>query len=129
MNLKRLFQKSQIEEENHLKPLIVAIDNLSNIISSQTGSTKIEKEYINIENPIDEDLKSEIKLLQIQLDTVKKERDHYYDKINNNEQFISDEELRNRYIQLLDFAFRNIDPFTNIDILQARHYYESIIKK
>jgi hypothetical protein len=124
-----LFQKSQIEEENHLKPLIVAIDNLSNIISSQTGSTKIEKEYINIENPIDEDLKSEIKLLQIQLDTVKKERDHYYDKINNNEQFISDEELRNRYIQLLDFAFRNIDPFTNIDILQARHYYESIIKK
>jgi hypothetical protein len=124
-----LFQKSQIEEENHLKPLIVAIDNLSNIISSQTGSTKIEKEYINIENPIDEDLKSEIKLLQIQLDTVKKERDHYYDKINNNEQFISDEELKNRYIQLLDFAFRNIDPFTNIDILQARHYYESIIKK
>jgi hypothetical protein len=124
-----LFQKSQIEEENHLKPLIVAIDNLSNIISSQTGSTKIEKEYINIENPIDEDLKSEIKLLQIQLDTVKKERDYYYDKINNNEQFISDEELRNRYIQLLDFAFRNIDPFTNIDILQARHYYESIIKK
>jgi hypothetical protein len=124
-----LFQKSQIEEENHLKPLIVAIDNLSNIISSQTGSTKIEKEYINIENPIDEDLKSEIKILQIQLDTVKKERDHYYDKINNNEQFISDEELRNRYIQLLDFAFRNIDPFTNIDILQARHYYESIIKK
>jgi hypothetical protein len=124
-----LFQKSQIEEENHLKPLIVAIDNLSNIISSQTGSIKIEKEYINIENPIDEDLKSEIKLLQIQLDTVKKERDHYYDKINNNEQFISDEELRNRYIQLLDFAFRNIDPFTNIDILQARHYYESIIKK
>ncbi len=124
-----MFQKSQIEEENHLKPLIVAIDNLSNIISSQTGSTKIEKEYINIENPIDEDLKSEIKLLQIQLDTVKKERDHYYDKINNNEQFISDEELRNRYIQLLDFAFRNIDPFTNIDILQARHYYESIIKK
>lgn len=124
-----MFQKSQIEEENHLKPLIVAIDNLSNIISSQTGSIKIEKEYINIENPIDEDLKSEIKLLQIQLDTVKKERDHYYDKINNNEQFISDEELRNRYIQLLDFAFRNIDPFTNIDILQARHYYESIIKK
>lgn len=124
-----MFQKSQIEEENHLKPLIVAIDNLSNIISSQTGSTKIEKEYINIENPIDEDLKSEIKLLQIQLDTVKKERDHYYDKINNNEQFISDEELKNRYIQLLDFAFRNIDPFTNIDILQARHYYESIIKK
>jgi hypothetical protein len=124
-----LFQKSQIEEENHLKPLIVAIDNLSNIISSQTGSTKIEKEYINIENPIDEDLKSEIKILQIQLDTVKKERDHYHDKINNNEQFISDEELRNRYIQLLDFAFRNIDPFTNIDILQARHYYESIIKK
>ena len=124
-----MFQKSQIEEENHLKPLIVAIDNLSNIISSQTGSTKIEKEYINIENPIDEDLKSEIKILQIQLDTVKKERDHYYDKINNNEQFISDEELRNRYIQLLDFAFRNIDPFTNIDILQARHYYESIIKK
>ena len=124
-----MFQKSQIEEENHLKPLIVAIDNLSNIISSQTGSTKIEKEYINIENPIDEDLKSEIKLLQLQLDTVKKERDHYYDKINNNEQFISDEELRNRYIQLLDFAFRNIDPFTNIDILQARHYYESIIKK
>lgn len=124
-----MFQKSQIEEENHLKPLIVAIDNLSNIISSQTGSTKIEKEYINIENPIDEDLKSEIKLLQIQLDTVKKERDYYYDKINNNEQFISDEELRNRYIQLLDFAFRNIDPFTNIDILQARHYYESIIKK
>jgi hypothetical protein len=124
-----LFQKSQIEEENHLKPLIVAIDNLSNIISSQTGSIKIEKEYINIENPIDEDLKSEIKLLQIQLDTVKKERDHYYDKINNNEQFISDEELKNRYIQLLDFAFRNIDPFTNIDILQARHYYESIIKK
>jgi len=124
-----LFQKNQIEEENHLKPLIVAIDNLSNIISSQTGSTKIEKEYINIENPIDEDLKSEIKLLQIQLDTVKKERDHYYDKINNNEQFISDEELKNRYIQLLDFAFRNIDPFTNIDILQARHYYESIIKK
>lgn len=124
-----MFQKSQIEEENHLKPLIVAIDNLSNIISSQTGSTKIEKEYINIENPIDEDLKSEIKILQIQLDTVKKERDHYYDKINNNEQFISDEELKNRYIQLLDFAFRNIDPFTNIDILQARHYYESIIKK
>jgi hypothetical protein len=124
-----LFQKSQIEEENHLKPLIVAIDNLSNIISSQTGSIKIEKEYINIENPIDEDLKSEIKILQIQLDTVKKERDHYYDKINNNEQFISDEELKNRYIQLLDFAFRNIDPFTNIDILQARHYYESIIKK
>jgi len=124
-----LFQKSQIEEENHLKPLIVAIDNLSNTISSQTGSTKIEKEYINIENPIDEDLKSEIKILQLQLDTVKKERDHYYDKINNNEQFISDEELRNRYIQLLDFAFRNIDPFTNIDILQARHYYESIIKK
>lgn len=124
-----MFQKSQIEEENHLKPLIVAIDNLSNIISSQTGSIKIEKEYINIENPIDEDLKSEIKLLQIQLDTVKKERDHYYDKINNNEQFISDEELKNRYIQLLDFAFRNIDPFTNIDILQARHYYESIIKK
>ena len=124
-----MFQKSQIEEENHLKPLIVAIDNLSNIISSQTGSIKIEKEYINIENPIDEDLKSEIKILQIQLDTVKKERDHYYDKINNNEQFISDEELKNRYIQLLDFAFRNIDPFTNIDILQARHYYESIIKK
>ena len=124
-----MFQKSQIEEENHLKPLIVAIDNLSNIISSQTGSTKIEKEYINIENPIDEDLKSEIKILQLQLDTVKKERDHYYDKINNNEQFISDEELKNRYIQLLDFAFRNIDPFTNIDILQARHYYESIIKK
>ena len=124
-----MFQKSQIEEENHLKPLIVAIDNLSNIISSQTGSTKIEKEYINIENPIDEDLKSEIKLLQIQLDTVKKERDHYYDKINNNEQFISDEALKDRYIQLLDFAFRNIDPFTNIDILQARHYYESIIKK
>ena len=124
-----MFQKSQIEEENHLKPLIVAIDNLSNIISSQTGSTKIEKEYINIENPIDEDLKSEIKILQLQLDTVKKEQDHYYDKINNNEQFISDEELKNRYIQLLDFAFRNIDPFTNIDILQARHYYESIIKK
>lgn len=124
-----MFQKSQIEEENHLKPLIVAIDNLSNIISSQTGSIKIEKEYINIENPIDEDLKSEIKLLQIQLDTVKKERDHYYDKINNNEQFISDEALKDRYIQLLDFAFRNIDPFTNIDILQARHYYESIIKK
>jgi len=124
-----LFQKNQIEEENQIRPLIAAIDNLSNVISSQSESTKIEKEYITIENPLDEDLKSEIKSLQLQLDIVKKERDYYYDKINNNEQFISDEELKNRYIQLLDFAFKNIDPFTNIDILQARHYYENIIKK
>lgn len=124
-----MFQKNQIEEENQIRPLIAAIDNLSNVISSQSESTKIEKEYITIENPLDEDLKSEIKSLQLQLDIVKKERDYYYDKINNNEQFISDEELKNRYIQLLDFAFKNIDPFTNIDILQARHYYENIIKK
>ena len=132
MNLKRLFQKNQNEEESQIKPLIQAINNLSDIISKQSFSqpTTLEKiEYINIENPINNELIEENNLLKIKLESVKQERDYLFDKVENNSNFIQNEELRDRYIQLLDFAFRNIDPFTNIDILQARSYYENIIKK
>lgn len=112
--------------------MIQAINNLSDIISKQSFSqpATLEKiEYVNVENPINNDLLEENNLLKIQLESVKQERDYLFDKVENNSNFIQNEELKDRYIQLLDFAFRNIDPFTNIDVLQARGYYENIIKK
>lgn len=112
--------------------MIQAINNLSDIISKQSFSQPetLEKiEYVNVENPINNDLLEENNLLKIKLESVKQERDYLFNKIENNNEFIQNEELKDRYIQLLDFAFRNIDPFTNIDVLQARGYYENIIKK
>lgn len=119
-------------EENQIQPLIQAINNLSEVISKQPTNVQtpsVEVEYVNVENPINDKLVEENNLLKIKLESVKQERDYLFDKINDNEQFVSDEDLRNRYVQLLDFAFRNIDPFTNIDIIQAKGYYENIIKK
>jgi hypothetical protein len=127
-----MFRKTQNVEENQIQPLIQAINNLSEVISKQyvdIQTPSVEVEYINIENPINDKLVEENNLLKVKLESVKQERDYLFDKINNNKKFISDEDLRNRYIQLLDFAFRNIDPFTNIDIIQAKGYYENIIKK
>jgi hypothetical protein len=130
-----MFRKNQIVEKNQLKMLIQAIDGLSNVILNHSLNTQYtpdiesKTEYVNVINPINEELQSQVELLQIQLDSIKQERDCLLEKINNNEQFISDEALRNRYIQLLDFTFKNIDPFTNIDIIQAKSYYENIIKK
>jgi hypothetical protein len=127
-----MFRKPQNVEENQIQPLIQAINNLSKVISKQhvdIQTPSVEVEYVNVENPINDKLVEENNLLKVKLESVKQERDYLFDKINNNEKFISDEDLRNRYIQLLDFAFRNIDPFTNIDIIQAKGYYENIIKK
>ena len=132
MNLIKMFRKPQNVEENQIQPLIQAINNLSEVISKQhvdIQTPSVEVEYVNVENPINDKLVEENNLLKVKLESVKQERDYLFDKINNNEKFISDEDLRNRYIQLLDFAFRNIDPFTNIDIIQAKGYYENIIKK
>jgi hypothetical protein len=119
-------------EENQINPLIQAINNLSEVISKQPVNVQapsVETEYVTVENPINDKLVEENNLLKIQLESAKQERDYLFDKIENNNEFIQNEELKDRYIQLLDFAFRNIDPFTNIDILQARGYYENIIKK
>jgi len=127
-----MFRKPQNVEENQIQPLIQAINNLSEVISKQhvdIQTPSVEVEYVNVENPINDKLVEENNLLKVKLESVKQERDYLFDKINNNKKFISDEDLRNRYIQLLDFAFRNIDPFTNIDIIQAKGYYENIIKK
>jgi hypothetical protein len=127
-----MFRKPQNVEENQIQPLIQAINNLSEVISKQhvdIQTPSVEIEYVNVENPINDKLVEENNLLKVKLESVKQERDYLFDKINNNKKFISDEDLRNRYIQLLDFAFRNIDPFTNIDIIQAKGYYENIIKK
>jgi hypothetical protein len=127
-----MFRKPQNVEENQINPLIQAINNLSEVISKQPVNVQapsVETEYVTVENPINDKLVEENNLLKIQLESVKHERDYLFDKIENNNEFIQNEELRDRYIQLLDFAFRNIDPFTNIDILQARGYYENIIKK
>lgn len=119
-------------EENQINPLIQAINNLSEVISKQPVNVQapsVETEYVTVENPINDKLVEENNLLKTQLESAKQERDYLFDKIENNNKFIQNEELKDRYIQLLDFAFRNIDPFTNIDILQARGYYENIIKK
>jgi hypothetical protein len=127
-----MFRKTQNVEENQIQPLIQAINNLSEVISKQyvdIQTPSVEVEYVNVENPINDKLVEENNLLKVKLESVKQERDYLFNKINDNEKFISDEDLRNRYIQLLDFAFRNIDPFTNIDIIQAKGYYENIIKK
>jgi hypothetical protein len=127
-----MFRKPQNVEENQINPLIQAINNLSEVISKQPVNIQapsVETEYVTVENPINDKLVEENNLLKTQLESVKQERDYLFDKIENNNEFIQNEELRDRYIQLLDFAFRNIDPFTNIDILQARGYYENIIKK
>jgi hypothetical protein len=127
-----MFRKPQNVEENQIHPLIQAINNLSEVISQQPVNVQapsVETEYVTVENPINDKLVEENNLLKIQLESVKHERDYLFDKIENNNKFIQNEELKDRYIQLLDFAFRNIDPFTNIDILQARGYYENIIKK
>jgi hypothetical protein len=127
-----MFRKPQNVEENQINPLIQAINNLSEVISKQPVNVQapsVETEYVTVENPINDKLVEENNLLKIQLESVKHERDYLFDKIENNNKFIQNEELKDRYIQLLDFAFRNIDPFTNIDILQARGYYENIIKK
>jgi hypothetical protein len=127
-----MFRKPQNVEENQINPLIQAINNLSEVISQQPVNVQapsVETEYVTVENPINDKLVEENNLLKIQLESVKHERDYLFDKIENNNKFIQNEELKDRYIQLLDFAFRNIDPFTNIDILQARGYYENIIKK
>jgi hypothetical protein len=132
MNLIKMFRKPQNVEENQIHPLIQAINNLSEVISQQPVNVQapsVETEYVTVENPINDKLVEENNLLKIQLESVKHERDYLFDKIENNNKFIQNEELKDRYIQLLDFAFRNIDPFTNIDILQARGYYENIIKK
>jgi hypothetical protein len=113
--------------------LIQAINNLSDAIINQPTIThtspSIETEYVEVINPINNELIEENNLLKIKLESVKQERDYLFDKIENSNKFIQNEELKERYIQLLDFAFRNIDPFTNIDILQAQGYYENIIKK
>jgi hypothetical protein len=127
-----MFRKPQNVEENQINPLIQAINNLSEVISKQPVNVQapsVETEYVTVENPINDKLVEENNLLKTQLESAKQERDYLFDKIENNNEFIQNEELRDRYIQLLDFAFRNIDPFTNIDILQARGYYENIIKK
>jgi hypothetical protein len=127
-----MFRKPQNVEENQINPLIQAINNLSEVISQQPVNVQapsVETEYVTVENPINDKLVEENNLLKTQLESAKQERDYLFDKIENNNEFIQNEELRDRYIQLLDFAFRNIDPFTNIDILQARGYYENIIKK
>ena len=119
-------------EENQIAPLIQAINNLSEVISKQPVNVPVslvETEYIEVINPINNELIEENNLLKIKLESVKQERDYLSDKIKDNNKFIQNEELKERYIQLLDFAFRNIDPFTNIDILQAQGYYENIIKK
>ena len=132
MNLIKMFRKPQNVEENQINPLIQAINNLSEVISKQPVNVQapsVETEYVTVENPINDKLVEENNLLKTQLESVKQERDYLFDKIENSNEFIQNEELRDRYIQLLDFAFRNIDPFTNIDILQARGYYENIIKK
>ena len=88
-----------------------------------------EKNEPIIQTVIDENLINENISLKQELESVKSERDLLLNRINNNNSFASDEELRERYNQLLNFAFKNIDPFTNIDILEARYYYENIIKK
>lgn len=120
-------------EKNQITPLIQAINNLSDAIINQPAIThtspSIETEYVEVINPINNELIEENNLLKIKLESVKQERDYLFDKIENSNKFIQNEELKERYIQLLDFAFRNIDPFTNIDILQAQGYYENIIKK
>jgi hypothetical protein len=128
-----MFRKNQNVEENQIAPLIQAINNLSDAIINQPVIThtppSIETEYVEVINPINNELIEENNLLKIKLESVKQERDYLFDKIENSNKFIQNEELKERYIQLLDFAFRNIDPFTNIDILQAQGYYENIIKK
>jgi hypothetical protein len=142
MNLKSIFQikqHNQKDEENQLKQLTQAIDKLSdtllsnNFIKVEIKENKQqiveEKNEPIIQTVIDENLINENISLKQELESVKSERDLLLNRINNNNSFASDEELIERYNQLLNFAFKNIDPFTNIDILEARYYYENIIKK
>ena len=153
MNLKSMFRTkppkphNPNELENQISHLTQVIDRLSSNISdfkinqppinhkpesvvkeNNTNTTDREEYYLNL----DEEniyLNNKVQALESEITSVKKDLNYFKSKVEQDESLASDEELRERYNQLLDFAFKNIDPFTNIDVLEARFYYENIIKK
>ena len=64
-----------------------------------------------------------------EINDLKQENSLYKEKYNNVSNTLEVESLKMKYFQLLDFCFKNIDPFTNVDVLEAKHYWTNIVNK
>ena len=120
--------KTNTEDFNtSLLNIITQTQNLDKTLKSfkPIGKTleKVEKVEVEVEveNPLNKKLETELILVKSERDKLKKEIEE--------SNVLDIKDIRMRYQQLYDFAFTNLDPFTKVDVLEAQHYWKNIINK
>ena len=77
-------------------------------------------------------LESELEKSKDEVSKLKNNLNQYQEEINKYKTLGNLSKLEDIYLkynQLLDFAFTNIDPFTQVDVIEAKHYWENALKK
>ena len=141
MNLKKILNWKNRWEEKYDNLVKTTFESMGETIQQLTVTVGKQSEIILniddkesntetvIETKNDPALEKELKELKIQLKHLKEEKESMLKRLNNNDELWDKEGLVERYNQLLEFAFKNIDPFTNVDIIEAQQYYREAIKK
>ena len=134
---KLLSPKVEEQEKNNTQLLLETIEQYNETISLLNDCIKNQQQTINspqqkeviVENPVNKELEERILELLNEINDLKQENSLYKEKYNNVSNTIEVESLKMKYFQLLDFCFKNIDPFTNVDVLEAKHYWTNIVNK
>jgi len=95
------------------------LETTNDIVVRELNETKSKLHVANIE--IDKKQERIVELL--------KQIQELESKLNGIDQLQDINVLKERYYQLVDFAFRNMDPFAKFDHAEARFYWENVIKK
>lgn len=129
MKLISWLQKPKPQEEKVLKSDEIFLDT----IESLKETIRIQNETINsliakpqtiekiVENPFNEQLKSQIEQLQNEKEIL----ENRIQKLNNNNEL---ERIKESYNNLLHFCFQNINPMTPFDPAHAKNYWENLVK-
>lgn len=129
MKLISWLQKPKPQEEKVLKSDEIFLDT----IESLKETIRIQNETINsliakpqtiekiVENPFNEQLKSQIEQLQNEKEIL----ENRIQKLNTNNEL---ERVKESYNNLLHFCFQNINPMTPFDPAHAKNYWENLVK-
>lgn len=125
-----MFKKPlQNQEEKVLKSDEIFLDTIESLketirIQNETINSLIAKPQIVekvIENPFNEQLKSQIEQLQNEKEIL----ENRIQKLNHNDEL---ERIKEAYNNLLYFCFQNINPMTPFDPAHAKNYWENLVK-
>jgi hypothetical protein len=95
------------------------LETTNDIVVRELNETKSKLHVANIEIDKKQERINELEKSIVELES----------KLNGISNLHDTQLLQERYYQLIDFAFRNMDPFAKFDHAEARFYWENALKK